>query len=73
MPASLYSRRAAIAELDAQIARAEAIRSRYVQDLKALPGRAHRTQVLLRIAIAKERLAQLRRSREALLAGEESG
>jgi hypothetical protein len=73
MPASLHPRHAAIAELDAQIACAKAIRSRYVQDLKALPGRAHRTQVLLRIAIAKERLAQLRRSREALLAGEESG
>ena len=67
MPAaSLHPRRHAIATLDAQIARAEMIRSRYVQDLQALPG-ARRTRVLLRQA--EERLAQLRRSREALLAG----
>ena len=49
MPASLHPRRAATAELDAQIARAEVIRSRYVQDLKTFPG-ARRTQALLRIA-----------------------
>ena len=70
MPASHYSRRAAIAELDARIARAEAIRSRYVQDLKALPG-ARRTQALLRIS--EQRVDRLRRSREVLLASEESG
>jgi hypothetical protein len=64
MPASLHPRHNAIAELDAQIARAEEIRSRYVQDLKALPG-ARRTRVLVRIA--EERVDQLRRSREALL------
>ena len=64
MPASLHPRRRAIAALDAQIARAEEIRSRYVQDLKALPG-ARRTRVLLRIA--EERVDRLRRSREALL------
>jgi hypothetical protein len=68
MPASLHPRRNAIAELDAQIARAEVIRSRYVQDLKALPG-ARRTQALLRQA--EERLQLLRRSREALLAEQE--
>jgi hypothetical protein len=64
MPASLHPRRNSIAELDAQIARAEEIRSRYVQDLKALPG-ARRTRVLLRIA--EERVDRLRRSRETLL------
>jgi hypothetical protein len=64
MPASLHPRRHAIAALDAQIARAEVIRSRYVQDLKALPG-ARRTRVLLRIA--EERVDRLRRSRETLL------
>ena len=64
MPASLHPRHNAIAELDAQIARAEEIRSRYVQDLKALPG-ARRTRVLVRIA--EERVDRLRRSREALL------
>jgi hypothetical protein len=68
MPASLHPRRHAIAELDAQIARAEEMRSRYVQDLEALPG-ARRTRVLLRIA--EERVDQLRRSREVLLAGDE--
>jgi hypothetical protein len=67
MPASLHPRHAAIAELDAQIACAKAIRSRYVQDLKAaLPG-TRRTQTLLRVAIAEERMDRLRRSREALL------
>ena len=64
MPASLHPRRNAIAELDAQIARAEVIRSRYVQDLEALPG-ARRTWALLRIA--EERVDRLRRSRETLL------
>jgi hypothetical protein len=64
MPASLHPRHNAIAELDAQIARAEEIRSRYVQDLKALPG-ARRTRVLVRIA--EERVDRLRRSRETLL------
>ena len=68
MPASLHPRHNAIAELDAQIARAEEMRSRYVQDLEALPG-ARRTRVLLRIA--EERVDQLRRSREVLLAGDE--
>jgi hypothetical protein len=60
----VHPRHNAIAELGAQIARAEEIRSRYVQDLKALPS-ARRTRVLLRIA--EERVARLRRSREALL------
>ena len=64
MPASLHPRHNAIAELDAQIAHAEAIRSRYAQDLKTLPG-ARRIQVLLRQA--EERLRLLRRSREELL------
>ena len=73
MPASLHPRRNAIAALDAQIACAEAIRSRYVQDLKAFPGVRHRTQVLLRIAIAEQRVDRLRRSREVLLAGDEGG
>jgi hypothetical protein len=68
MPASLHPRRHAIATLDAQIARAEEIRSRYVQDLKALPG-ARRTRVLLRIS--EERVDRLRRSREVLLSGDE--
>ncbi len=66
MPASLHPRRNAIAELDAQIARAEVIRSRYVEDLKAPPG-ARRTQTLLRMA--EERVDRLRRRREELLAG----
>jgi hypothetical protein len=64
MPALLHPRHNAIAELDAQIARAEVARDRYLQDLQALPG-ARRTRVLLRQA--EERLAQLRRSREMLL------
>ena len=68
MPASLHPRRNAIAALDAQIARAEEIRSRYVQDLKALPG-ARRTWALLRIA--EQRVDRLRRSREVLLSGDE--
>ena len=68
MPASLHPRRNAIATLDEQIARAEEIRSRYVQDLAALPG-ARRTQVLLRIS--EERVDRLRRSREALLSRDE--
>jgi hypothetical protein len=69
MPTSLHPRRNnAIAPLDAQIARAEEIRSRYVQDLKALPG-ARRTQALLRIS--EQRVGRLRRSREVLLAGDE--
>ncbi len=68
MPASLHPRHNAIAELDAQIARAEVVRARYLQDLQALPG-ARRTRVLLRQA--EEHLAQLRRSREVLLSGDE--
>jgi len=64
MPTSLHPRHNAIAELDAHIARAEAIRSRYAEDLKALPG-ARRAQALLRQA--EERLRLLHRSREALL------
>jgi hypothetical protein len=64
MPASLHPRHNAIAELDAQIARAEVVCARYLQDLQALPG-ARRARVLLRQA--EERLAQLRRSRETLL------
>jgi hypothetical protein len=67
MPASLHPRRRAIATLDAQIARAEEIRSRYVRDLEAFPG-ARRTRVLLRIA--EERGDRLRRSREVLLSGD---
>jgi hypothetical protein len=67
MPAPLHPRRNAIAALEAQIARAEEIRSRYVQDLKAVPG-ARRTQALSRIS--EERVGRLRRSREVLpLAG----
>jgi hypothetical protein len=64
MPALLHPRHNAIAELDAQIARAEVARDRYLQDLQALPG-ARRARVLLRQA--QERIAQLRRSREMLL------
>jgi type II secretory pathway predicted ATPase ExeA len=64
MPASLHPRHNAIAELDAQIAQAEVVCDRYLQDLQALPG-ARRARVLLRQA--EERLAQLRRSRETLL------
>ena len=64
-------RRRDLADLDAQIACAEAICSRYVQDLKVFPGARRRTQVLLRIAIAEERVDRLRRSREVLLAGDE--
>ncbi len=64
MLASFHPRRHAIVQLGAQIARAEVIRSRYVQDLGALPG-ARRTQALLRQA--EERLRLLRRSREVLL------
>ena len=71
MPLAPQPRRRALADLDAQIACGEAIRSRYVQDLKAFPGARRRTQVLLRIAIAEERVARLYRSREVLLAGEE--
>ena len=71
-PLAPQPRRRALADLDAQIACAGAIRSRYVQDLEAFPGARRRTQVLLRIAIAEERVDRLRRSREALLAGEES-
>ena len=70
-PLAPQPRRRALADLDAQIACAEAIRSRYVQDLKAFPGARRRTQVLLRIAIAEERVDRLRRSREVLLAGDE--
>ena len=68
MPASLHPRRNAIATLDEQIARAEEIRSRYVQDLKALPG-ARRTQALL--CISEERVDRLRRRREVLLSRDE--
>ncbi len=64
MPASLHPRHDAIAELDAQIARAEITCARYLQDLQALPG-TRRTRVLLRQA--EERLRLLRRSREAPL------
>ena len=64
MPGSLHPRHNAIAELDAQIARAEVILSRYAEDLKALPG-ARRARILLRQA--EERLRLLHRSREALL------
>ena len=64
MSASLHPRHNAIAELEAQIAQAEVVRARYLQDLQALPG-ARRARVLLRQA--EERLAQLRRSRETLL------
>jgi hypothetical protein len=70
-PLAPQPRRRALADLDAQIACGEAIRSRYVQDLEAFPGARRRTQVLLRIAIAEERVARLYRSREVLLAGEE--
>jgi hypothetical protein len=71
VPLAPQPRRRALADLDAQIACAEAIRSRYVQDLEAFPGARRRTQVLLRIAIAEERVDRLRRSREVLLAGDE--
>ena len=66
MLASLHPRRNAIATLDAQIARAEEIRSRYLQDLAAVPG-ARRTMALLRIA--EERVDRMRQSREELLSG----
>jgi hypothetical protein len=68
MPASPSPRRKVIAELEAHIARAEAARAGYLRDLEALPG-ARRAKVML--AQVEERLAQLRRSREVLLAGEE--
>ena len=71
VPLAPQPRRRTLADLDAQIACAEAIRSRYVRDLKAFPGARRRTQVLLRIAIAEERLDRLRRSREVLLSGGE--
>ena len=71
-PLAPQPRRRPVADLDAQIACAGAIRSRYVQDLEAFPGARRRTQVLLRIAIAEERMDRLRLSREALLAGDES-
>jgi hypothetical protein len=64
MSALPHPRHNGAAKLDAQIARAEKIRSRYVQDLEALPG-APRTRALLRIA--EERVDRLRRSRETLL------
>jgi hypothetical protein len=64
---SLRPRHNAIAELDAQIARAEGIRSQHTQDLKVLLG-AHRTRALLRMA--EERLDRLRRSGDVLLSGE---
>jgi hypothetical protein len=64
MPSSLHPRHNALAELDAQIARAEVTRSRYAEDLKTLPG-ARRARILLRQA--EERLRLLHRSREALL------
>ena len=63
-------RRSDLADLDAQIACAGAIRSRYVQDLEAFPGARRRTQVLLRIAIAEDRLVRLRESRAVLVMGE---
>ena len=68
MPAVPQPRRRAVAEIDAHIARAEVTCARYLQDLEAFPG-GRRTRVLLRQA--EERLAQLRRSREVLLAGDE--
>jgi hypothetical protein len=64
MPEPLHPRRKVLAELEAQIARAEITRDRCLQDLAALPG-ARRAKVMLRQA--EERLAQLRRSREAML------
>ena len=64
MSALLHPRHNEVAKLDARIARAEEIRSRYVRDLEALPG-APRTRALLRIA--EERVDRLRRSRETLL------
>ena len=70
MPLAPQPRRRALADLDAQIACAEAIRSRYVQDLEAFPGARRRTQVLLRIAIAEDRLVRLRESRAVLVTGE---
>jgi hypothetical protein len=69
MPAPLHPRHNAIAQIEAHIARAEATRAKCLQDLRALPG-SRRTRVLLRQA--EERLAQLHRSREALLAGGEA-
>jgi hypothetical protein len=66
-PLAPQPRRRALADLDTRIACAEAIRSRYVQDLKAFPGARRRTQALLRIAIAEARADRLRRSRETLL------
>ena len=63
-------RRSDLADLDAQIACAGAIRSRYVQDLEAFPGARRRTQGLLRIARAEERMDRLRESRAVLVTGE---
>ena len=67
MPAAapLHPRRHVLAELEARIAQAEAARARHLHDLEGPPG-ARRARVLLRLA--EERLARLRRSREALLA-----
>jgi hypothetical protein len=70
MPAPLHRRHKALAEIDAHIARAEVTCAKYLQDLEAFPG-APRARVLL--GRAEEHLAQLRRSREALLADEEDG
>jgi hypothetical protein len=64
MPASLHPRHDAIAELDAQIARTEVTRARYLQELEALPG-SRRARLLLRQV--EEHLRLLRRSRDALL------
>jgi hypothetical protein len=67
MPASLHPRHKAIAEVDWQIARAEATRAKYLREVEALPG-VRRVRILLRIA--EHHLAQLRWSREVLLTGQ---
>jgi hypothetical protein len=68
MSASLHPRHNAIAQIDGHIARAEATRARYLQDLEALPGARHTRVLLLQV---ETHLEQLRRSREMLLSGDE--
>ena len=68
MPGSLHPRHKAIAEIEGQIARAEAIRARYLREVEARSSE-RRAGVLLRMA--EHHLEQLRRSREVLLSGDE--
>ena len=67
MPAAQpQPRRKVLAELDARIARAEAVRAGHLADLTAHPDIRHARIMLDRV---DEQLAMLRRSREALLGG----